>query len=398
MSVRKRRWKGKAGEVKEAWAVDYVDGQGKRRLKTYAKKKDADDFHATSRVEVAAGIHVADSATITIEAAGKNWLRSGAEQNLERTTLDQRRQHFQLHIVPFIGSVKLNKVTVPFLRAFQDMLRNADRSPAMVKRVTVSLGSILADAQGRGLVIRNAVHEMARSRTGKTTEKRHSGKLQVGVDIPTPGEVGALLKAAEGRYRPLLVTAVFSGLRISELLGLRWQDVDLDAGKLRVRQRANIYQDMGAPKSEAGQREVPLPPMVVNTLKQWKLACPKGKAGLVFPDAEGNVDTHGRAKIYGLWPAWVAAGVTVPGKDRKGEPEPKPKYTGFHSLRHWFASWCINRKSDGGLELSPKAVQTRMGHGSIAVTFDTYGHLFPATDEQKELEAAEAKLLSVMSQ
>ncbi len=268
----------------------------------------------------------------------------------------------------------------------------------MIRRVTVSLGSILADAQARGLVIRNAVHEMARKRTAKGTEKRHSGKLEVGVSIPAPEEIRALLTALEGRYRPLIVTAIFTGLRISELLGLRWQDLDLKAGKLRVRQRANIYQDMGSPKSEAGQREVPLSPMVVNTLKEWKLACPKGDAGLVFPDDAGKVDTHGRTKIYGLWPAWVKAGVALPGTDKKGNAVAKPKYPGFHALRHWYASWCINAKKDGGLELSPKAVQTRMGHGSISVTFDTYGHLFPAADEQKELEAAEAKLMAVMSQ
>ena len=75
----------------------------------------------------------------------------------------------------------------------------------------------------------------------------------------------------------------------------------------------------------------------------------------------------------------MAAGVTVDtGKrDDEGEPILGPKYTGFHALRHWYASWCINRKADGGLELTAKAVQSRMGHSSIQVTFDTYGHLFP---------------------
>ena len=69
------------------------------------------------------------------------------------------------------------------------------------------------------------------------------------------------------------------------------------------------------------------------------------------------------------------------------------KYTGLHALRHWYASWCINTKNDGGLELSPKAVQTRMGHSSIQVTFDTYGHLFPAADEAQVMADAEMRLL-----
>jgi integrase len=84
-------------------------------------------------------------------------------------------------------------------------------------------------------------------------------------------------------------------------------------------------------------------------------------------------------------------------KDEDGNPIVLPKYTGFHALRHWYASWCINRKADGGLELTAKAVQTRMGHSSIQVTFDTYGHLFPAADEGAEMAAAELALFSVKS-
>ena len=57
------------------------------------------------------------------------------------------------------------------------------------------------------------------------------------------------------------------------------------------------------------------------------------------------------------------------------------KYTGLHSLRHFYASWCINRRVDGGLELPLKVVQARLGHASIQMTADTYGHLFPRGDD-----------------
>lgn len=184
MSVRKRTWS-TAGTEKTAWVVDYTDGQGKRRLKTFGKKKDADAFAANATVEVRDGIHVADGATINIEEAGKLWLKSGDAAGLERTSLDQRRQHLNLHITPLVGSTKLTKITVPWVRTFQDDLRETGRSPAMVKRVTVSLGSILADAQGRGLVVRNAVHEMSRARSGtKASEKRAQANLRVGTNIP----------------------------------------------------------------------------------------------------------------------------------------------------------------------------------------------------------------------
>ena len=93
----------------------------------------------------------------------------------------------------------------------------------------------------------------------------------------------------------------------------------------------------------------------------------------------------------------IAAGVTVPSgkKDDEGNPILKAKYPGLHALRHWFASWCINRKVDGGLELTAKAVQERMGHSSITVTFDTYGHLFPMVDEKQALETADRHLFGI---
>lgn len=76
MSVRKRNWTSARGERKEAWVVDYVDQTGKRRLKTFAKKKAADNFAATANVEIRAGAHAADSASVTVAEAGRRWIDS----------------------------------------------------------------------------------------------------------------------------------------------------------------------------------------------------------------------------------------------------------------------------------------------------------------------------------
>jgi integrase len=77
MSVRKRTWKTVAGEMKEAWVVDYVDQGGKRRLKTFKRKKEADAYHSRANVEVREGVHTADSESVTIATAGRLWLDSG---------------------------------------------------------------------------------------------------------------------------------------------------------------------------------------------------------------------------------------------------------------------------------------------------------------------------------
>jgi integrase len=353
-----------------------------------------------------------------VKEAGENWILSGKAAGLERSTLDQYQQHLDLHIVPFIGRMKLSDLSVPCIRKFQDELRKQERSPGMVKRVTVSLGSILADAQERGHVARNVVREMTQRRArGKARhgERRQKAKLRVGIDIPTRAEIRSIVDALAGRWRPLIITAIFTGLRASELRGLRWVDVDLKNGLIHVRQRADRYHTIGMPKSDAGQRTVPVPPIVMNTLKEWKLICPRrgktettsGELHYVFPNGKGHIEWHGNIINRGLIPAQVAAcvcfeeperddcGMLVLGDDGKPQMVKRAKYPGLHAFRHFYASWCINRRVDCGLELPPKMVQERMGHSSIRMTMDVYGHLFPSSDDAGALAAAERELLAV---
>jgi integrase len=381
MSVRKRKWITSKGEAKEAWVVDYSH-DNVRQIKTFERKKEADDFHATVRVDIRHGVHTSGKATVA--DAGKKWL-ADAEDRLEPATVESYRQHFEQHIVPFIGSVKLAQLTVPAVRAFMDRLRAEKRSAAMIKRVVSDLGAILADAQERGTVAQNVVRSLSRGKRGKRTEQRHKHKLKVGVDIPTPDEIRAILASLNGRWRPVILTAIFTGLRASELRGLTWENVDLKRGVLHVTQRADKFNTLGKPKSASGHRDVPMPPLLLNTLREWKLKCPKSESGLVFPSGAGEIEYHSNMVNRGLLPAQVAAGVV--GKSGKA------KYTGLHALRHFYASWCINRVEDGGLGLPIKVVQHRLGHASMTMTSDIYGHLFPSGDHGAELAQAERALL-----
>jgi len=405
MSVRKRRWVTRAGQERESWVVDYVDQAGSRHIETYSKKKDADARHSDVRVDVRAGVHVAPSKSPTIKEACEGWIRAAEAAGLERATIKQYREHVNQHIVPFIGRLKLSELNAQAVRKFEDRLRAEGRSSAMICKVLSSLGSLLADAQEQGLTARNAVRDLRRNRRrGKDRRAiaRQKGKLKVGVDIPSSEEIKAILAHTQGRWRPLLVVAVFTGLRASELRGLRWKDVDFNKGELHVRQRADRFNAIGWPKSAAGERAVPFGKFVANTLKEWKLACPKSDGDLVFPNGVGKVESLANIINRGLVPACVAAGISVratdergkPLNDDEGHPIVKAKYTGLHPLRHFYASWCINRPADGGLGLPPKVVQERLGHSSITMTYDRYGHLFPRGDDAKELDAAEEALLA----
>ncbi|MGE5163266.1 MAG: tyrosine-type recombinase/integrase [Sphingobacteriales bacterium] len=367
-------------EPNEAWIVDYIDQKGGRHIQTFGRKKDADEFQATVKVEVRQGVHTPQNKSLTVAEAAEDWIKYVQLEKRERSTIEHYRFHVKNHINPRIGREKLSKLTTPRIQAFRDeLLENLSRAQA--KKVLVSLKSLLRDARRRGNVAQNVALDVSIS-----TDKRAKMKLKVGVDIPTPDEIKRILHAATGRIRPFLITAIFTGLRSSELRGLQWADVDLKKAELHVRQRADRYSKIGKPKSESGNRTIPLGPLVVNTLKEWRLACPKGALDLVFPNTLGKLWDHADIVSRYMWPTMVAARVV----DAKREA----KYTGLHALRHFYASWLINRKKDGGLELPIKTVQQRLGHSSIVMTSDVYGHLFPRGDDGSEMAEAERLLLA----
>jgi len=365
-SVRKR-----VQGTKTTWLVDYFDQEGKRHNKTFATQKEAKDWRDRIAVEIKDGVHTPEASSITVAEAGELWLAQGKTEGLEYGTLKQYRQHLDLHIAPFTGRVKLAHLSPAHVQRLRDKLIEEGRSRDMARRVVVSLGALLASAMSYGKVARNVVHDAARlrKRRDRKLDGRHDRRLEVGVDIPTKDEIRAMLNAAEGRWRPLIVTAVFTGLRASELRGLTWNDIDFTAETLTVRQRADLWNVIGSPKSAAGKRTVPLAPIVVNTLKEWRLACPKGEHNLVFPNTLGGIERLETIRIFGLGPLQFKAGITTDRRD--------PKY-GLHSLRHAAASLFIEEG------WSAKRVQTVIGHSSIQMTFNVYGHLFPSPDDDRE--------------
>jgi len=188
MSVRKRTWKNSDGSGGEAWVVTYADRSGVRRSKNFNRKKDAEIFEDGVGVSIRAGLHVPDSESVTLMEAGRLWLDSCEAAELERATLVDYRRHLELHIAPLLGAVKLTQLTAPMVRGFADALRKGGTSPAMVRKLRVSLSAILTDALERGLVAQNIIKGMRKQRRGNEAG-RHRGKLKVGVDIPSPDEV-----------------------------------------------------------------------------------------------------------------------------------------------------------------------------------------------------------------
>ena len=190
--------------------------------------------------------------------------------------------------------------------------------------------------------------------------------------IPTKDEIRILIDKAPEKYRPLIITVIFTGLRISELRGLTWDCVDFDLGLIHVRKRADRFNEMGKPKSRSGKRSVPMAPIVQTTLQVWQPLCPTGELNLVFPNGKGNIENHANIHNRVFVPLLVENGIV--GDDGRA------KFS-FHALRHAAASLFIEQN------WPPKKIQTLLGHASINMTMDVYGHLFENPEEDVELFA-----------
>jgi integrase len=429
MSIRTRRWTTRKGEQREAYIVDYYDKAGKRHIETFEKLKDAKARQNEIGVDIKDGVHVPRSTSITVAEACDVWLedrrafRDEDGNPLEESTLKQYGEHIRLHIKPsVIGKTKLADLTGPHLKQFATSLIKGGASAAMQKKVMASLSSVLSCAYESGYINRL----IAVGRKGKKNgSKRHKKHLEIGVDIPTVEEIQRFLKALDGStWRPFFVLAINTGMRASEMRGLKWANVELgkDKGVIHVRERADYKNRIGSPKSATSRRDIPIGPVVVNALKEHLLKA-TDKTGLVFPtrDAKEGAEqrTGGKpqsvSNIYKrvLAPLMIKAGLTVPVLDEKGRPvmavdkkgEPvldeagnpvpavEPKYSGLHAFRHFHASMLINPVGRGGRGMDPKEVQERLGHSTLAMTMDVYGHLFPKKGDDTRIAEAELALL-----
>ena len=384
-SIRKREWTTPSGQCKVAWLVDYRDPSGNRRFKQFARKSEAQHFENEAGWDVRRGTHTAESQSITVAAAGALWLTRARREHLEPATIDSYEQHVRLHIEPFLGARRLNQLTKPIVESCRDDLLDSGRSRAMVSRVLRSLASLVGEAERLGYVGKNVCR-------GVSLRRSHRGKLRP--VIPSKAELRQLINAAAVAgpgAQAMMLILVFAGLRASELRALPWRSVDLKRRTITVDQRADKGNVIGPPKSASGWRTIPVPEVVVSGLREWKLRCPASALDLVFPSRSGTPHFHPNLVLRFLEPAQLEAGAVRPalrdGKpvfDNEGRPIVEGRYT-LHCLRHAAASLWIEQR------VEPKRIQTWMGHHSIQVTFDTYGHLFAALENDAEAVAAIAR-------
>ncbi|MBI1207473.1 MAG: tyrosine-type recombinase/integrase [Azospirillum sp.] len=386
-SVRQRTWRTKGGSSK-CWQLSYTDAEGRRHRESFVRRAEANARRIQVESELARGAHVPDSASRTVLQAAEAWLdsierlvRAGKR---ERSTWEQYRAHVRHHLAEApIAALLLSRLRPVEVADFTDSL-DRTLSPAMARKVLGSLRMALGFARRRQWLATDPA-EGVRVAGG--------GRERVPIEIPTKLEIAALLKAADqaaladtadrerrpdrGFSAAFVRLLLFAGLRASEVRGLARSALVLAGGNaaVRVMQRADQYGVIGAPKSSSGRRSVPLGPETAQALRIWLLAAPPaGPHDLVFPSGTGTplIYTH-------LWHRWWApllkgAGLTL----ADGE---MPRF-GLHMLRHVAASLWIEQG------LQPKRIQRLMGHATLQMTMDTYGHLWSDADSDQAIAKA----------
>jgi len=366
------------GKKGVSWQVRYADAStGQLRYKSFPRRKDADLFLS----ELSGSDFVHDRDTITVSKAGDRWLevceltgRKGREP-VEPSTLRKYKLHDRI-ISTMIGGVMLNALTPVVCNEFRDALLGK-YSRKYAKKILTSFKSILSQAR----TDEHLRHDPAENTSILISLRTRKQDEAV---IPSIQEVSALIgmalrnknsplkgtRKAWSRYAPFFLMLVFSGMRPCEVLGLPWREVDFEKSTATVSQDATEERTIGLPKSGASYRTIPLPDILMAELKDWKETCPESDDDLVFPNWQGHIESHGNITNRGWYPLQKQCGLVTDTGNHK---------FALKSLRHVRASLEIHEGA------TPKEIQRLMGHSSINITFDIYGHLF----QEHEGERAE---------
>ena len=323
---------------------------GKRVRKTFRTLSEARTWRQETQVALRRRTMKAPS-QVTLRDSAEAWLTGAAEGTIRNRSGDRYKpsalrgyeQALRTRILPELGGARLSNVTRTDLQDLADRLLADGLDPSTIRNAFMPARAIFRRALARGDVAVNPTTGLELPAVRGRRER-----------IASPAEAGQLLACLAEGERALWATAFYAGLRLGELRALRWKDVDLAAGVIRVRRSWDQRAGEIAPKSRAGVRDVPIPAVLRAHMAAHRLAATTD-ADLVFgrtpSDPFNPVTVNLRARK-----AWKAAGLAP---------------IGLHEARHTYASLMI------AAGVNAKALSTYLGHSSVTITYDRYGHLMP---------------------
>ena len=351
------------------WWV-FVDHHGKRKAKCVGTRAAAEEVKRALQARLALGdlSFVTEVASENFEMYSQRWLKEYADVELKESTSASYRQLLRLFVLPRFGSAKLSAIHRDDVKSWLAEMSAAGKFSRNTLRLALAtLRVVLSHAVEDGLIDRNPAEKLGRF--AKTE------KVQAEAAAMTRTEASRFLDAVKDLspgYYALFLVALRGGLRRGELVALKWGDIqfgasETDPHRFILVQRNYVHKRFTTPKSKKSRR-VDMSKQVRKALlnlrderllEAYLEGKPEIADGFVFPSRAGTVLDPDNLVHYYFQPALAKAGL------RKFR---------FHDLRHTFASLLIQ---DGA---SLAYVKEQMGHSSIQVTADVYGHLIPGAN------------------
>jgi len=363
--------------VRVEFPRDSITGKRKQRSASFATKKAAEVRLAEWLTEIERGTAIEPSKTTVAEYLTL-WLESYARHNTRPSTYASYESYTRTHLVPAFGSITLTRLMPAHLQNFYGAKLRGGRmdgktgglSPRTVKYLHSIMREALQHAFEQGLVYRNVADAV---KPPKGT------RPQVQVWNATDART-FLTMAQDAPYAPLWLVLLTTGMRRGEALGLRWQDVDMAKGLIRVHQTlvdVNGTVSIGEPKTKSGRRTIELDSSCVAALKEHherqgflrRAWTDERRAGdLVFTTADGNwLSPRNVDREYFA----LLARIEQKRQEERPDDAALPRIT-LHGLRHTCATLLLLHN------VNPKVVSERLGHASISITLDTYSHVLPS--------------------
>ena len=376
------------------YVVDCYDQNGKRYRKTLKAGMTKEQarkelYEIEAKIERRTFMH--EKKAPLFSKVKEDWLNH-KKQFLRENTWETAEANSRIHFTS-LDNLKINQITIATIEKFIAELKDKPRSTAAtrkkdykptgeekkislntMRKIIVTLNQIMAYAVRHRLIDYNPVHDAERPRNqGKEGQEK-------AISILTPKQIRKFLEAVtEPKYKALFLTAIMTGARQGELLGLKWSDVDFPKKQISINRTFNMGRFF-TPKTRQSVREIDLAPILVKELAAWKLAQialrlekekdekkPKAKnrekknCDLVFPNEEDEPMNYSNMVNRYYKPALKAAAI----------PQIR-----FHDLRHTYASLLLAQGEN------IKYIQTQLGHSSPTVTLNVYAHLMKKENQE----------------
>lgn len=375
--IRKRaNGEGSVGRRKDGrWEARYTvyTPTGPKRKAVYGRTRAEASQKLTKALTDRDGGLVFDAGKLTVGEYLDGWLRDSVGGTVRLQTVERHEQIVRLHLKPPLGRLKLKALAPAHVQALYRDRLDSGLAPATVQKIHVVLHKALSQAVMWHLVPHN-VTEAVKAPRQTHKEIRPLNREQVKALLAAANEAG-------DRQAALYTLAVTTGMRQGELLGLKWEDVDLEHNRLHIRRtliRNKGRLLLGEPKTKKSRRTIQLSNNAMHALKDHRKAQLEermSRAGLwedhdlVFVTQTGTL----------LNPTNLTKRSFKPLLDRAGLPPIR-----FHDLRHTAATLLLMQS------VHPKYVQELLGHANVSITLDTYSHVLPSMGNHtaKAMEAA----------